>query len=106
MIDVDGVSKFFSIVDDLMKKLDTNETREDVMRACVEDRLSSILKLQANEFDEQLDILKKSMDLDLKDEKNLKYVGNMLASLHKCIALDRIRLIDNLIELNEVELHE
>ncbi len=102
MIEDNNFSKFFSVVDDLMKKLSTDETKEDVMRKCVEDRLSSILKLQADEFDEQLDILKKAMDLDLKDIKNLKYVGNTLAAMHKCIASDRLRLIDNLIDINEV----
>ena len=95
-------NKFFSIIDDLYDRLNTSETRTDIMNRCVEDRLSSILKLQASEFDAQLESLQKVVNLDLRDIRNMKQMGHVLTSLHKCIALDRLRLLDNLIALAEV----
>lgn len=100
MIKLDGV--FFSTVNALYNEFNFNKSKEQIFNDCVEERLSSVLTLQGEYFDKELDKLEESLDWDFSDTRNIKRVAKTLNSLYKIIARDRISIIDSLISICEV----
>lgn len=100
MIKLDG--HFFSVVDDLYREFDKDKPREQVLNECVEERLKTVLEVQGQYFDDELDRLELTLNWDLSDIKNIKNVASILNRLYKVIARDRISLIDSLISICEV----
>lgn len=100
MIKLDG--HFFSVVDDLYREFDKYKSREQVLNECVEERLKTVLEVQGQYFDDELDRLELTLNWDLSDIKNIKNIASILNRLYKVIARDRISLIDSLISICEV----
>lgn len=101
MIKLDGV--FFSTVNKLYDEFNASKTREQIFNDCVEERLSSVLTIQGEYFDKELNKLEESLDWDFYNTSNIKRVAKILGSLYKIIARDRISIIDSLISICEVQ---
>ncbi len=98
MIELDNY--FFSEVDKLYDALFDNESKEDLFNNCVKERMSNVLIIQSNYFDEQLKSISNIIDgYDFRDINNIKKLSNALKSLHKCIARDRLSLIEHLLRI-------
>lgn len=90
---------FFKITDELYDYLCEDESKQDIFNKRAEERFIDVLKVQSQYFDEQLNNINKILNCDFNDIKNLPKISSALKSLHKCIARDRLSLIDHLVKL-------
>lgn len=98
MIDLD--SKFFSTIVDFKNNLNDND-KDLVLNSCVKNRILDIVKLQSEILDDNLADLQKSLNFNFKDIRDIQKLTGILESLYKCIAKDRLKLFNILINLSE-----
>lgn|SRR5574344_1954796 len=97
-------NNFFRQIEIMRSDLDNSPTKTELLNSCVEKRLKMVLKVQSEYFDDELETLGRAIKWDLTEPQNIKQITQLLNSLYKCIALDRVKIIDNLISLCEVQL--
>ena len=81
-------------------ELDNAETKEQILARCVYDRLSNILDVQSDCFDESLSAVQCAMNiLDLHDPQNLKQFNKLFKNLYHFMGIDRRKMIHDLIQV-------
>lgn len=96
-------NKFFSDLSYLERELNKDITPKQIYDDCVSKRLSDVLKIQGEFLDENLKTLEHSINIDFHNPNDIKYLCSVLKCLYNRIAIDRLHLLDNLIELTKVE---
>lgn len=69
-----------------------------VFSECVYDRLNKVFNVQADMFDDCLDKIKAVTERDLTNSYNLKRMDYLFKKLHHYAGINRLKLIDILIE--------
>ena len=90
---------FFKIVDEFNDYICSDIDKSAIFNNRVEERFVNVLDVQSKCFDEQLNNIKAILNCDFTDINNLPKISSALKSLHKCIARDRLNLIDLLMRL-------
>ena len=90
---------FFKIVDEFNDYICSDTDKLAIFNSRVEERFVNVLDVQSKCFDEQLNNINNILNCDFTDIDNLPKISSALKSLHKCIARDRLNLIDLLMRL-------
>ena len=90
---------FFKIVDEFNDYICSDIDKSTIFNNRVEERFVNVLDVQSKCFDEQLNNINAILNCDFTDINNLPKISSVLKSLHKCIARDRLNLIDLLMRL-------
>lgn len=90
---------FFKIVDEFNDYICSDTNKSAIFNSRVEERFINVLDVQSKCFDEQLNNINNILNCDFTDIDNLPKISSALKSLHKCIARDRLNLIDLLMRL-------
>jgi hypothetical protein len=83
---------------ELYNNLKTPVYPAKVFSDCVYDRLNKVFTVQADAFDDCLNKLMDSVNKDMTKDYNLKHVNSLFNNLYHYSGINRIRLLDILID--------
>lgn len=86
----------------LYNALDSDDSKDNVMKECVYDRLSGLLVVQADYFDHVLIQVESSMNLlETTDLSRLKQFNQIFSSLFHQMGINRHAILNQLIDIQK-----